>query len=234
VNHLPENGFDQPECGDGRNRAAPFWIAALPSARRAAIATAICGAVLLPLTACTSAGSTPLGSTSAIPSGTPVPTPTASSPADTEGGTPRCHTADLSVKYLGSDGGHGVVSHYFALTNISRHDCSLSGTPNARAVDSNGKTLATANPQPGTEKLLIHPDTSTYTSTETGIAAQDENANKAPCNPPAAALWLTPPGETTHLTLDKGDDGTWNICNDHFLIRPFNPEPPPDLPHPAR
>jgi hypothetical protein len=216
----------------------PLLTAPLVTARRAIVAAAIGGAVLLPVAACGPADPTPVGqpsagATSAAPTGTALPTDTAAAtappPAGTAGGTggtggtAGCHAADLSLKYLGSDGESGRSHNYYSLSNGSGHDCSLSGTPELRAVDGKGRTLLTAKGQTGTgQKIVLHPGKAAYTSTVIGDVPSDD-ANKAPCNPPAAALWLTPPGDTAHLTIN----GPWHICsNGELSATPFDSKPP--------
>jgi hypothetical protein len=169
-------------------------------------------------------------SDSPSPPGTPPPSTgsatsgsVAGPPVPHDATTPRCHTRDLSLKYLGGDGGSGRGNLFYSLSNGSGHDCSLSGTPQLRAVDAKGKTLLTAEEEAGTgQKIVLHPGGAAYTSTTIGNIPSDD-ANRAPCNPPAAALWLIPPGETAHLTID----GPWHICsNGELSISPFDPVRP--------
>ena len=173
------------------------------------------------------------------PALSPVPTSAAPSPEHTtgsrtsgsiagppephDGGTSRCRAADLSTRYFGGDGHMGSATMYWTVTNTAGHDCTLSGVPGGRAVDSAGKTLATAEKERDTgRKLVLKPDGKVYASIIVGTAGLDENAHKAPCDPPAAEIWLIPPGDTGHLVVDR-DAG---VCNGEFTVRPFQAETP--------
>jgi hypothetical protein len=179
---------------------------------------------------------------SPTPSGAPTPTPPITPPpasgsenADPAGppssarsgsGTPRCHTSDLSIEHIGGDGHSGSVTVYYALTNTSGNTCALSGFPALRAVNSSGSRLPTTLEHVGAAKpaARLQPGKAAYTSiTTTNVPGTDPA--KPPCDPPAAALWLTPPGESDHFTLD----GSWRICGGgEILVTPFDPQRPAD------
>ncbi|MEV4757664.1 DUF4232 domain-containing protein [Micromonospora sp. NPDC049559] len=138
------------------------------------------------------------------------------SPGSGQPATPRCRTGDLSVRLLGADGAMGSTGRYYALTNDSSRDCTITGIPTVRAVDGGGATLATAEPVGGgaDRKLLLRPGAEVYLMVVHGFAGLDENADKSPCDPPADAIWLVLPGQTTHLTLERRT----KICNGRFEV----------------
>ena len=151
----------------------------------------------------TTPGTPPAASHSIEPGSAGTPTP-----SRTGSGTPRCHTSDLSIRSIGGDGHSGSATNYFALTNSSADACSLAGFPALRAVDSKGSRLPTTLERVGTAKptIRLQPGTAAYISiTTTNIPGTDPV--RAPCEPPAAALWLIPPGESEHLTVG----GSWRI-----------------------
>ena len=227
---MSANGLDHLVDGKGGEQfRTPSGSLRMLAARRAFLSVALSGGMLLPLAACETAGPTAVGqpvtgaTSSAAAAGTAGGMSPASSSSNEGGGTPRCQSGDLSAKYLGGNGHHGSATKFYALSNTSSHDCSLSGVPEVRAVDSKGKTLATAEPQSGPEKkVTLHPGGKAYTSLDVGLGGLDGNADKAPCNPPATALWLIPPGETAHVVLD----GRSSVCNGHFVVTPFDSEYP--------
>jgi hypothetical protein len=101
------------------------------------IAVALCGAVLL-----AGCGGGPAGSPAdRTPTPAPAPTAPAGTPAERPsgrggGGTPRCHTADLTVT-TGTDdagGAAGSYGEFLVFTNRSRHTCTLYGYPGVSFV----------------------------------------------------------------------------------------------------
>ncbi|GAB3796950.1 DUF4232 domain-containing protein [Micromonospora zhanjiangensis] len=209
---------------------------------RGSIAVLLTGAALLLPTACTSARPAPVGQPS---NGSPTPavtgspatggpttgTPVTDSPAAVPspaappagGGTPVCHAADLSARGIGSDGHAGSGTSFYALTDTSGHACSLTGFATFRAVDVRGSTLRTTTQRTGTAKrVVLGPGGTAYVSiTTTNVPT--EGFEKAPCEPGAAALWLSPPGDSAHLVLT----GPWRICGRGSLeITPFDPQRP--------
>ncbi|NJC70224.1 DUF4232 domain-containing protein [Planosporangium thailandense] len=145
------------------------------------------------------------------PGGTTEPGAGTSTAAD--GGStaalPRCHTADLDAHLEPSAGGGAAGSIYvdLGLTNHAAHPCAVYGYPGMTLVDSAHKWLPTTlrrDPGEPTRVTLQPGQTAWAVVHYTHIPADDEGS---PCAPAAAGLAVTPPDETTQLTVDsKLDD----------------------------
>jgi hypothetical protein len=138
------------------------------------------------------------------------PGPAAPPPASHgQSGTPQCHSSGLSISKQAMDGAMGQIYTTIALTNTSGQPCHLAGRPTIRAVDAADKVLpATVGDNgPGGVRVELRAGQSGYFLFQT--AQPDLVEGGAPCKPPAAALLVTPPGETGSLRLP----GPWGVCD---------------------
>lgn len=175
--------------------------------------------------------STPPSAPSATPGGSPTAAPTTAEPpaataapsrsqqpgpgapppaSHDQQGTPQCHSSGLSVSRQGSDGAMGQVYTNIVLRNVSDRSCYLAGRPTLRAVDAAGQVLpaTVGDTGSGGGRVVLRPGASGYALFKTSQPDLMEGAG-APCKPPAAALLVTPPGETESLRLA----GPWSFCS---------------------
>jgi hypothetical protein len=136
------------------------------------------------------------------------PVPAAPSTSHGQSVTPQCHSSALSISKQAGDGAMGQIYTTIALTNISAQPCHLSGRPTIRAVDAAGKVLpaTVGDDGPVGPQVTLRPGQSGYFLFHT--AQPDLVGGGAPCVPPAAALLVTPPGDTASLRLP----GAWGVC----------------------
>jgi hypothetical protein len=117
---------------------------------------------------------------------------------------PRCHTGDLGASLQGAAGGGAAGSVYLdlGLTNRSAHPCGLYGFPGMTLIDSAGQWLPTRVGRDSTRPALVTlpPGGTGWALVRyTHVPADDESV---PCLPSAAGLAVTPPDETTQLTVN--------------------------------
>lgn len=196
---------------------------------RTRVVTVAAGAtLLLGVGACQPTPSTPqAGSTAAAPTQTAEATPAATvtaapapttSPTRSAGGgggagPAHCRVGDLSVRQTGSDGHAGSVTAILTLTKLSPGSCTLAGFPELTAVDEHGVRLpATTQRNGASGSVLFGSGQHAYFTVTTSNVPVD-GYDHAPCDPPAAALWLTLPGSSGHLAIG----GPWRICSQGTL-----------------
>ncbi|MCW2642317.1 MAG: hypothetical protein JWP76_4623 [Dactylosporangium sp.] len=124
---------------------------------------------------------------------------------------PRCHTADLDVRLEASPGGGAAGSVYLdlGLTNHSPHPCGVYGFPGMTLIDSAGRWLPTTLRRDSTLAALVRlaPGQTGWALVHyTHLPADDETM---PCQPAAVGLVVTPPDETTQLTVNTRLD---DVC----------------------
>ncbi|MFE9692652.1 DUF4232 domain-containing protein [Micromonospora sp. NPDC005806] len=211
----------------------PARLAALLVARAAVVAFGGAGCTTgkdgAPGPAGAAPAGSPTGSVPADPTSPPArptagPTssparPTPSSPA----AIPSCRTADLSVAPAGSSGHMGSETDYLALTNRSGRRCSLSGFPQIRLADAAGRALPVeVRHHLAAHRVVLRPGGTAWTAVNLNHVARGDGEG-APCDPPADALWLTPPGGAGHLVAR----GRWSACGGAVDVDSFTTERPP-------
>jgi hypothetical protein len=140
----------------------------------------------------------------------------------------RCSAADFKAASYGGDGAAGSSYTGVALTNVSKHSCTLSGVPGVRFVDAAGKALPTAARSSGgpVTRFTVKPGGKAYFTIRTAnIEADNEGA---PCHPEAAGIQVTLRGSTSpaHLT------GPFHACQHGAVeVSPLTAKPDPDLHH---
>jgi hypothetical protein len=175
----------------------------------------------------------PLGSPDASPSIPPSPSTGTSDPgaapppqgAPTTGtAIPRCHTGDLTIKYGPSNGAAGTDYEYLGFTNKSTHTCRMYGFPGMAPVDARGKqipvTVARTNDQPKT--VTLAPGQTGWALVRWAVAPGTYSGPA--CQPGGSALAVTPPDETTQLTLP----GVVRVCGSGTITTaPITDQSPP-------
>ncbi|GGR80587.1 hypothetical protein GCM10010169_25980 [Micromonospora fulviviridis] len=205
------------------------------------LAALAAGAAALALTACSPARD---GASATAPTATAAPTASATSPAPRSpsaaptppatprpthsttrpaSGTPDCRTADLSLAPAGSSGHAGSGTAYLALTNRSGRHCALAGFPEVRLVDGTGRALPVrVRHHLAAHRVVLAPGGAAGTAvTLSHVPRADDEG--APCEPPAAALRLTPPGGTGYLAAE----GAWRACGGTVEVDSFTAGRPP-------
>lgn len=173
-------------------------------------------------------GSNPNAATaSSSPSADNGSLPLSATRQDITADSPRCHTNDLSARFAGGQGFTGHGAQNLVLTNTTNHVCHLYGNPGMQLMDAQGRPLPTTVQWFGTRTLVtLQPGHSGYADVITGVLP-GPSENGAPCDPPAAGVLITPPDESTQLTII----GTWRVCgHGHIQVGPLMVTPPEPLP----
>lgn len=150
-------------------------------------------------------------------------------PATTSAG--RCHTNDLSLQWIASDAGAGHLFSYFGLTNKTEKPCTLFGFVGGQMLDKSGKPLPTKvvrnggmlGNQPKPTTIVLAPGAAAPFIAETSDVP---TGNETTCEQ-AVSLEITPPDETTQLTVQVVQHG-FTVCN-HGTIN-VSPVLPPSVP----
>jgi Protein of unknown function (DUF4232) len=119
--------------------------------------------------------------------------------------TSRCHTGDLGISWDSKAGGHpdmNVTYQQIAtirLTNTGAHTCTLYGFPGVSMISTSGETwdLVRSADKPSTVTLRPGDDTALITMDILPTAKNDPDSK--PFVP--SKVLVTPPNETTHVTL---------------------------------
>ncbi|MFI5832785.1 DUF4232 domain-containing protein [Micromonospora sp. NPDC051300] len=210
--------------------------------RRQQVVAALGGALVLALpTGCTpapqagapvptatqTAVATPTPTASTAPSAAPpsaTTAPTKVSPAR-PGATPvaACRRGDLKLTEAGSSGHAGSETDYLVLTNRSDAPCALSGFPTIGLVDPAGRTLPVrVRHHLGAHRVVLAPGGAAWTAVTLSHVPRSDDEG-APCEPPAAALWVGPPGDPGRLTAE----GPWRACGGVVDVDSFTAGRPP-------
>ncbi len=231
-----------------RNRISP-GIAVLPialaialmtgCAPRSAGASGVAAGSPAPVSAAPDSGAAQAGTEGTdTPGGSPSPAdaraPARSSPPDpvsparaTVSAAAPCRTDDLTAQIEGHGAGAGQRYTALGLTNAAAAPCTIQGYPGLQLLDSNGAALPTdiSHEATGTPPLVVlAPGHAAWTQLHwTVIPADDEAASH--CAPDPTAARITPPGQTSSLTVAFGFGA---VCQHGSLgVRPFGPEHPP-------
>jgi hypothetical protein len=199
------------------------------------------GAAVLITMALAGCGNTPVAKAAPpAPATSPAPAPTApeSTPASAPASTPattghtpesppgQCSAAGFRIATYGGDGAAGSAYTGIALTNASKHSCTLSGVPGVRFTDAAGKALPTAAKSSGdpASRFTVKPGGKAYFTIRTANVEDDNEG--APCNPEAAGLEVTLPGGTSHVRLA----GRFHACQQGAVeVFPLTAKPDPYL-----
>ncbi|WP_052745103.1 DUF4232 domain-containing protein [Micromonospora sp. HK10] len=174
-----------------------------------------------PPTGPTSGPATPAAGVTSAPVTAPA-RPTGAPARPTPAAIPGCRTTDLSVARAGSSGHMGSETVYLALTNRVGRRCVLAGFPGVRLADTAGRVLPVeVRHHLAAHRVVLAPGGTAWTAVNLShVPRPDEGA---PCDPPADALWLTPPGGSGHLAVP----GSWSACGGAVDVDSFTGSRPP-------
>ncbi|QKW09718.1 DUF4232 domain-containing protein [Streptomyces sp. NA04227] len=139
-------------------------------------------------------------------------------------GSRRCHTGELRYEWDSAHGGRPDMDATYQqialirLTNSGGHTCTLHGYPGIRLIGKGGEAwdLPRAKDKPSTLTLRPGDDTAVVTFNLLPIPANTTDTR--PLTP--RKVLITPPDETTHVTLDWPYGGAiW-----HQAGKPTHPE----------
>ena len=117
---------------------------------------------------------------------------------------PRCHTADLAATLKRGSPGAGQRYATVVLRNRSAHRCTVFGYVGAQLVDVRGRPLPTRIVRDRTRaprRVTLAPGRSATSLLHWSAIAGPGEPQRAPCEPPPRTIRITPPDETTQLTM---------------------------------
>jgi Domain of unknown function (DUF4232) len=166
-------------------------------------------AAILGLAGCTAAGAPPSsgGSESPSPGDTGSSAPGATGSAAAGAGHDRCHTGQLAAAFSDFDAGAGQRYALLSLTNRSDVTCTMYGYPGMLLQDAAGHPVATdvrRDPDAGPVLFPLAPGHAAWARLHWTAMPSADEPQSGDCEPPAAAVIVTPPDETDHLTVAKG------------------------------
>lgn len=194
------------EGGRRPQRRMPLAIAAATAVALAALLVAV---LLLGIRQ-SPTGSTPAGTISAPPTTSVSPTPSEPPVAVPNRPAPtlaRCHASDLSGERAAIGAAMGSAYSLYRLTNTSQHSCTMYGFPGLQLLDAQNQPLLTTTrwsdgrlAQPGPVLVRLEPGQQAHFHLAVGTVP---DGTKPACVS-ASKLLVTPPDETTALTITVG------------------------------
>jgi hypothetical protein len=139
----------------------------------------------------------------ALATATAAAVPAAAAPATSSAATPACRTVDLSARLGRIDAGAGQRYETLALVNHSRHTCHTYGYVGMQFLDAQGRALPTQVLRDRTHRahrVLLAPGARAVTQLHWSVIPGTSDPNGR-CGPAPRRLEVTPPDETTHLTI---------------------------------
>jgi len=123
-------------------------------------------------------------------------------------GGSRCHTSELKLSWSAGSPDMSATNQQSAMVvvkNIGTRTCTLYGFPGVRLISKTGKTwdLARSSVTPSVFTLKPGDDTANVSFTVMPMSAGDAGSSFAP-----SQVEITPPDETTHVTLSWPFGGT--------------------------
>lgn len=178
------------------------------------LALAACsGSAGTPSSRATQPAPSPEPSLTPAPPETPAPATTSTqTPADQGGPTPRCHTADLSLKFAAAQGAAGTIFLTFRLANVGQGPCQLRGFVGMQMLDAGGAPMQTrvirnggffSNQPPPTAFVVPPAGSGALAASAATFQVSYSNVPRAgeqSC-PEAYQLLVTPPDEIDHLSI---------------------------------
>jgi len=122
----------------------------------------------------------------------------------TAAGPGRCHTSGLSANLHYLSPGAGQRYAALVLTNSSGSTCRIYGYPGLQLLDGAHHALPTTvvrDPASPAHLLTVDPGRSVFAMLHWSVIPGTGESQTGPCEPTATFLWVTPPDETTQLTL---------------------------------
>jgi len=177
----------------------------------AALATAVCGGVLLTACSSTSSGPATTGASTttgrSTTTGAPASTTTPPGGATTTAvpGPVRCATTALTGSVIGSSGAAGTIETTVALKSTGTAQCSLAGYPGLQMVAASGSNLPTQVLRKGNYgftamapvTVILAPGRSAYFN----IGYSDVPVGDETSCPTSASVEVTPPNALDHLVV---------------------------------
>jgi hypothetical protein len=117
---------------------------------------------------------------------------------------PRCHTADLAATLRRGSPGAGQRYATLVLRNRSAHRCTVFGYVGAQLVGVSGRPLPTRIVRDRTRvprRVTLAPGRRATALLHWAAIPGPGEPQRAPCEPTPRAIRITPPDETTQLTL---------------------------------
>lgn len=148
------------------------------------------------------------GCADAVPPATTAGGATSTSPTTSTtlapGAAARCRAAQLAGAVAGTAGAAGTLETTVALRNVGPSSCVLEGYPGIQLADASGNALATDVARGGghsftdfaASPVVVAAGQSAYVN----LGSSDVPVGTTPCEQ-AASLWLTPPGDVSHLVI---------------------------------
>ena len=153
-------------------------------------------------------GGTPAAGPAPADTASPTPTAAATTRTAAPGGAgaadaPRCHTAGLRLALGPGGAAAGSEYHALAFTNTSGHTCRMYGYPGMVPIDAHGTWIddVRTSREPGDppRPVTLAPGATAWAVVH--WARVDGTYHGTACSPGAAGLAVTPPDETTQLTI---------------------------------
>jgi hypothetical protein len=163
-----------------------------------------------------------VGSTSSSSStSTTSSSSSSSSSSTTAAGPPRCHTSGLSAALGQSQGAAGHLVVEIRLTNTGAATCRVQGYLGFGLEGAGGATLPSTvvrgatffGPDPGSKPVLLAPGKTAVATLAWSDVPTDADKGGPPCAAGVTALLVTPPDETTSLSVAF----TGGVCNNGRL-----------------
>lgn len=174
-------------------------------------------------------GTTP-GSSIPPSTGPPNSVPSSTTPSSTT--LSRCHTTDLAARLQALPGSAGAGQRFVALvlTNRSARTCTVTGYVGLQLLGASGQPLPTTTARSGIappRSIPLPPGGAASTTLHYSVVPGPGDAPTSPCQPVPVALLVTPPDETTQLSVDLaappglGDQGVCEVG--HLDVDPLVP-----------
>jgi Protein of unknown function (DUF4232) len=116
----------------------------------------------------------------------------------------RCHTTDLSASLKAGSPGAGQRYATLTLRNRSKSTCTVYGYAGLGLLSSSGKSLptrVTRNRSKAPKTITLKPGQHTNALAHWGAVAGAGEPTSGACEPTPKRVEVTPPDETTHLTI---------------------------------
>jgi hypothetical protein len=117
---------------------------------------------------------------------------------------PACRTVDLAAALRGQQAGAGQRYATLVLRNRSKRSCHTFGYVGLQLRAKNGANLPTRTERdrsPAPKRVVLAPGGHAFAKLQWGAIPDASEPQRYPCEPTARRLQVTPPDQTTRLTL---------------------------------
>ena len=208
----PPRGLRMPELESSRGWSNRRWRELAGALAAVLLAALVVGTLLLLRPSAASHPAShggPLPAATATPPVSPSQTPPAVEPSPAPvvvptGPPPRCHTGDLKAALTELSPGAGQRYAALTLTNQSGHPCQVYGYVGTQLLDATRAPVPTAvvrNPSPGPQAVELAQGASAFTVLHWTVVPGTGDSQSVQCQPQPALVQITPPDETTQLTI---------------------------------